>query len=1827
MARRWGAFSAVLMALALLVSCFLPDRFNAVITIDESGEATLVYDGDLIFVLGLPDAKKGGSGADAEFIEMAGRMAATPGFRRADYQGNARFNVSYQKSEPLQERISFPPEDMAGGEKSTLFRLERNDTNIVTLSVARLADGDLKQIQQFGLRPQGKLTVVTDRRVLYHNADQASAGTYSWTIDGLTEEPSLTLDMAAEAGEAEAIAEVASDTISCLERADCQEALTQLEAAFEGLNDALDYKINGDLDDVGDAFFAVYSTDRARWLADIAGAPLAAASTAFDLLKPGSHLAAVDVVEIADKVCREGVEALFPNSAMAALDLLARALGLHQAGEDLARGVFGPAYIERLRQMYQVAADAGESGFKSTLLAHIKEADDVSLIPILPPRQARERGVKRVVTNPFDIRDHLAEAATSLIERARSGGAHSSELQSIIADIERVTTAIKQSRHDALAIVPSGRTAEQQVSIGTIAAYRRLHGELLENYPSREIVQAQLKAYQAGLDFIDVTLSFEFLGRIRELQHVVSAQSKHAKIVEVANGLCIPGAARQPLRTVVTELPQSMLLTLSDELAMTWLLAEAAIEDAAARLQSLDSRTIIANGPPNEETGAQAGEAVADRVALDDGSTIIGAIRPSALPFASSILTTEIASDEISSFTDGLLTLRDGSALRGAFGEGFLVMEARGRPIEIPLASIVSIERKDGSPLAVEPGPTGGQGTLAGTVIDNFEKPLEGAKVRILGSAFETTTKPDGTYALPYVPGALQLLIEHDGHDPENFSLELAQASNYPVETKRLLQRPPSNDIFYWGVDAWHHLEPCTTYQVEKDHGVFSQDGSTVYAVRGHPTRIITDELSYFIDMSGARRGTIFPVQDDGVVLRFDRKGGWSGFMNQPNLMDMVETGVPAGRKELLKMSAEPAVGEAGNGRRVLYKDFEPGTYAFIALPPREDSKCYIFEIITTEMVQEEDEKRVSLADRFQTLELDFKDRLAQLRVNDDEAAWQTVASMASEIATIAADELGPEVPFDPNAELKDRASTFAMTAVERSDWAKGRVWAVRGLTLAPDDQTLISLRDNSIYEEAALLAKEAAGAEQWQEAIKQADAALAVRPQSSQITSLRNWAAFESSWEEALRALAYDRPTDAWPLASSALSLRDHHHGFNYDEADLAEQDRQVVEIAASAAIALADQLSEQPAPTSGSIDWAVSALMRAGGEGALSSDLETAANKIAALIERPGFYAGSQFRQTRHFSAHNGQGAEIVKIYSAPDGKTFYSSARYDQALREFAFDDPDHQRVIGKGGVIVSIDHRENIAFHQGKYGFGGYPLNILSPRSGTPQKLADHGAGFQGAAGLADGSLVTLSSGGAGVSLTTWRNGQKVNELGRDSGFCCAMALSRDKGSLAIVKNRSELLIYDVTKGARFSNAKLSIPIDNVNHGLSIVFAKDGQRIALIDSKGARIWQLPSGKRIYQTEWEGPLAFDPTLSTLIYYGPINDDAQSALRFWHIDSATLLASVSVGEQTRWPTAITLLEDVNRLALGFNDGTIELYAAEPPKLGQETVAAVDISSADAGATNEVGDLIAECDRLAASGDDPHAIAMPVSVQDLDIVSAFEACRAAITHDPGNDRIKYQYARVLYVAEAAEEARNYLEELSAEGYAAATRMLGNAHLEQHAGFQDPARAVQMFEALAEDGYDHALANLAYIYLTGTGVKKDLARGRKLAEQAQDRNVPDGEALLGWTYLYGHGVPQDYGAAYSWFEKAAKQRDGGWHGYAKGMLGWLHQHGQGVPQDSRKAIEYYMAAAADGYEAALQELAKLDATAQAKAQSRFDGNASERKAAQAQVQAALNSSK
>ena len=197
--REWGrsitSFVVVFVIfLPLISSCYIPHNFVMEIRVGRNGDYGLVYNGLLIWVPLYEAAKN----HELDPEELAAKEAAVlrdlqrdSSFSLVEPLGSGQFRVAYEKKGRIlgTAQVAFPRRG------ADVVRIDVRKSGVMYIAVAATAKpGARKKLEALGLRPQGKMRVITNAAVLKHNAHRIRHGlddpsfsdwsTFDWTISG-----------------------------------------------------------------------------------------------------------------------------------------------------------------------------------------------------------------------------------------------------------------------------------------------------------------------------------------------------------------------------------------------------------------------------------------------------------------------------------------------------------------------------------------------------------------------------------------------------------------------------------------------------------------------------------------------------------------------------------------------------------------------------------------------------------------------------------------------------------------------------------------------------------------------------------------------------------------------------------------------------------------------------------------------------------------------------------------------------------------------------------------------------------------------------------------------------------------------------------------------------------------------------------------------------------------------------------------------------------------------------------------------------------------------------------------------------------------------------------------------------------------------------------------------------------------------------------------------------------------------------------------------------------------------------------------------------------
>ncbi len=228
-------------------------------------------------------------------------------------------------------------------------------------------------------------------------------------------------------------------------------------------------------------------------------------------------------------------------------------------------------------------------------------------------------------------------------------------------------------------------------------------------------------------------------------------------------------------------------------------------------------------------------------------------------------------------------------------------------------------------------------------------------------------------------------------------------------------------------------------------------------------------------------------------------------------------------------------------------------------------------------------------------------------------------------------------------------------------------------------------------------------------------------------------------------------------------------------------------------------------------------------------------------------------------------------------------------------------------------------------------------------------------------------------------------------------------------------------------------------------------------------------------------------------------------------------------------------------------------------------------------------------CDRLVANPFDPQRATDGTPWRLITPLSAREACTAALETYPDEARFQYQLARVDHFTGNFEAAIPIFEQLSNDGYVAATNNLATMYLNGEGVDLDTDEARRLFLEAAARDYAPAMNNIGWMYQASLGVEENFSEALEWYRRGADLGYATAMTNIGWMFQAAIGVERDFEEAMKWYTRAAENGNA----IAMANIGWMHQNALGVAQDYAAAFEWYEEAARRGNVTAIHNIADM----------------------------------
>lgn len=178
---------AFLFIIAGLTACWIPEKFNAKITVDKDGSYTFVYDGIITHVMAAAAYAEGSFSKkdEKEFEEeMTEEFQKDPDIKTAKYIGRGRYKILYKESGTVDTPFYF------FSRENQIFSICRDNDGTVEITGTKLTEKDIKQLGEIKVTFDGELEVKTNAQVIEQNASSKPKllgliGCYKWRIKSI----------------------------------------------------------------------------------------------------------------------------------------------------------------------------------------------------------------------------------------------------------------------------------------------------------------------------------------------------------------------------------------------------------------------------------------------------------------------------------------------------------------------------------------------------------------------------------------------------------------------------------------------------------------------------------------------------------------------------------------------------------------------------------------------------------------------------------------------------------------------------------------------------------------------------------------------------------------------------------------------------------------------------------------------------------------------------------------------------------------------------------------------------------------------------------------------------------------------------------------------------------------------------------------------------------------------------------------------------------------------------------------------------------------------------------------------------------------------------------------------------------------------------------------------------------------------------------------------------------------------------------------------------------------------------------------------------------
>jgi len=841
--------------------------------------------------------------------------------------------------------------------------------------------------------------------------------------------------------------------------------------------------------------------------------------------------------------------------------------------------------------------------------------------------------------------------------------------------------------------------------------------------------------------------------------------------------------------------------------------------------------------------------------------------------------------------------------------------------------------------------PLEGQGVLTGRITDLFGNPVSGATLKIAGSSMKAETDEGGKYRVPYVPGKFSVVVTHENYDPYEFSLELSTASTYPVEDKSLVKVPPGKGIYAVGENDWLPIASCTVINTKEDDGDLSKDGEVRYVVSGTSCSISGEGPLQFLDAIEHEWGLqLYQVYPDGTIISIIRKSGLTGAIDYG--MNDGAGGTPV---KINKGTFH------GNARPFYFGELTPGMYAFVLKPwgplrvVYPTDICYLFEYKTPEQVLVEERERPKIEKEIDSALNQLEAQLNKLSTNNANDGGEAIQNLIAKIEQLSHEPYAPKLDTNPAIRAAEEMSKLASEALSAKKIDDAVLLATRSLMLDPTNGKAKEIEEEGTYQQQAQLAKEAFAEKNWGEAASSAYRALEIKQEDQDLIHIKDRAFFEDHLAD---ARTFDQAGDvkgAHTKMFQAMNRLESNSSLSFSPVELADLNKYYGALKGQLAdIAMQDILKANISPKSRQIDEAVDLLKDAKRLGGDVSKLQEQYAGLVKIMLTSGAYFGKYMEKSIATKKDEwGNPQRFSKIIPGLEGKTFYT----EPPLTEWRLDSLQTPKDLGgklSASRMLGHDYLDNRIF----YARSGVGLEVVSRKPNTGEEIglsSIMAPSLKNFFVTRDGSYLLFNGSLKRYPMKNDSQHPGVEKLQTSNNHrICSITMSKDASFFVIANTDERADFYNTESNLAREKSFASVDLSGADwdcSSVSLSLSDDGRRLFVGPTQNTiKVFDVLDDKQHFQKKWApimgkrsralSNFTLDSQMTKVAYLEKLNNPDESWVRLIDIPTSQELANKRIPPGKRQPTALGLIGEKNNYIIGFNDGSLEMYAPNPPPI-----------------------------------------------------------------------------------------------------------------------------------------------------------------------------------------------------------------------------------------------------------------------------------------------------